>query len=456
MKHSFLLFLLLLLIFFSCTKEEGKAVAINQLHKDSLYVKVQLDSVNKVFGRDMVKAKKLLDEVKVFAESRKLKTVMPFITFKLGRYFYNTGEYDSALVYYNKTMLQASEQKNYKLQAAAYGSMGNLYYSRGEFIKAMEVYLKDLQLLEANNDKESIGAVTGNLGLVYGDLGNYKKAMEYQLKSLEIRKELKDTIGQAQTYGNLGTIYYAEGNKRKCLEYMLKSYNMHKALDNKQGMGITLGNIGELYRELNRPDSALHYMQRGLEMKLAVQDHIGIVSSYMGLGETKIALGKTEEGKNNLLKAKMLGEKLNARPELMKIYKKLSRVYSVEKDFEKAFNFYNQHIAIKDSLFDSEKISEVNKKEMEYEFDKKDAINKAELEKQKVIRNAAIAGVFFLIIFAFVVFRNFQLKKKANIELNRQKIIIEEKQKEILVDFIRGTNSENINCQSRFCKPNYS
>jgi serine phosphatase RsbU (regulator of sigma subunit) len=329
-------------------------------------------------------------------------------------------------------MVNAAVQKNLKIQATAYGSMGNIYYARGEYLKAMDVYIKDLKLLEMTGDKDAIGSVTGNLGLVYSEIGNYKKAMEHQLNSLKIRTELHDTVGMAQTYGNIGTLYYAEGDKRKCLEYMTLSYNMHKLKHNKQGMGITLGNIGEIYQELGNLDSAYTYMQRGLAMKEEVQDNIGIVSSYQGLGDIKISKGQWEEGKKFLLKAKSMAEQLDAKPELSKIYQKLTKAYEHEKDYEKAFNAFTTYTQIKDSLYNSDKIAEVNKKEIQFEFDKKEAATASELEKQKLLRNGFIVGGLLLLGFTFVVYRNFSNKKKANILLQHQKHIIEEKQKEIL------------------------
>jgi serine phosphatase RsbU (regulator of sigma subunit) len=69
---------------------------------------------------------------------------------------------------------------------------------------------------------------------------------------------------------------------------------------------------------------------------------------------------------------------------------------------------------------------------MTFEFEKKEALNKKELEKQKLIRNGIFYGAGLLLILVFLMYRNFRNKKKANLELSHQKHIIEEKQKEIL------------------------
>ncbi len=80
---------------------------------------------------------------------------------------------------------------------------------------------------------------------------------------------------------------------------------------------------------------------------------------------------------------------------------------------------------------------------MQYEFDKKDAATKLEQEKKEAVTQAesrkqqaiiwGICGFLLLVVaFAIFVYRSFLQKKKINIEITKQKHIIEEKQKEIL------------------------
>lgn len=81
--------------------------------------------------------------------------------------------------------------------------------------------------------------------------------------------------------------------------------------------------------------------------------------------------------------------------------------------------------------------------EMNYEFEKKEAAAKLEQEKKEAIAQAesrkqsiimySVCGILVL-VFAFAVYayRSYLQKQKANLEITRQKEIIEVKQKEIL------------------------
>lgn len=80
---------------------------------------------------------------------------------------------------------------------------------------------------------------------------------------------------------------------------------------------------------------------------------------------------------------------------------------------------------------------------MNYEFDKKEATSKLQQLKKEAILNSeskkqkiiiwAIGGVLILVIcFAIFIYRSYIQKQKANLEIIKQKHIIEEKQQEIL------------------------
>jgi hypothetical protein len=113
------------------------------------------------------------------------------------------------------------------------------------------------------------------------------------------------------------------------------------------------------------------------------------------------------------------------------------------KDFKNAFNYYKQYIALKDTLKNEENIKKITKASMEYEFAKKEAATKLEQEKKEAIAAAeskkqkviifSVCGILILVVlFGIYAFRSFLQKKKINIEISRQKQIIEEKQKEIV------------------------
>ncbi|MCE3229712.1 MAG: protein serine/threonine phosphatase [Bacteroidetes bacterium] len=424
--------LILLAFYFSRCKDPGSQTSPDSRVKDSLYIAQLVDTFTERTHYDINLAYSTLKEMERYVDSTHYERMVPKVYIHQGQYFYNTGEYDSAVVYYNKAIKRAHEIGNVKLEAAALGNLGNLMYGKGDFLSAMDAYMKDLKLLESINSKKGIASVTGNLGVIYIELKDFKKAKELLNKSLDMRIALKDSISIAQAYGNIGTVYYEEGDLQKCLEQQFKSYNIHKAIRNKTGMGITLGNIAEMFEDLGQLDSALIYGQKSVELHESQNDQRSLAFAYTTMGNIYMAKKQKKEAMDYLLKAKTIAEKLNSISNLKSIEQKLFDIYKEQGQFDQALISYKKFIAHRDTIFNTEKISEINKKEIQFEYDKKEALTKAELEEQKLIRNGAIAGGFFILIFLIIIIRNFMNKKKANVLLAEQKHIIEEKQKEIV------------------------
>jgi len=132
----------------------------------------------------------------------------------------------------------------------------------------------------------------------------------------------------------------------------------------------------------------------------------------------------------------------------------LSMLYTKTNRFQLALEHYRNSMSIKDTLFNIEKNSEVTRKEMNYEFDKKEAVaeavHKKELENQQAIANeksrkqsiitwSVIFGFILVATFAAFIFSSLRTtrKQKKIIELQKeqvekQKQIVENHQKEII------------------------
>ena len=111
---------------------------------------------------------------------------------------------------------------------------------------------------------------------------------------------------------------------------------------------------------------------------------------------------------------------------------------------------YELEIKMRDSVNTVENQNAIVKKELQYDYekkelkmkteqDKKDLLAKEELKQKEKERNYFIIGFAMVMILAGFIFRSYREKNKANEiitakkeEVEKQKEIIEEKQKEIL------------------------
>jgi hypothetical protein len=125
----------------------------------------------------------------------------------------------------------------------------------------------------------------------------------------------------------------------------------------------------------------------------------------------------------------------------------LANQYTENGKHKLAFTFYKEYIWLKDSMVNEQNTKKAYHAQMQYDFDKKtatDSIQNAEakkieeikfkqaIEQQKIYTYGGAAGFLIMVIVAGISFIAFRNKRKANLEIEKQKLIVEEKQKAVM------------------------
>jgi len=83
--------------------------------------------------------------------------------------------------------------------------LGIVYYNLGNYQKAINYYEKALAIAEEIGDSKNKGAIFSNLGLTYRDSGNYNKSISFFQKAIEIEKKIGVPFDISE--GNLADSY---------------------------------------------------------------------------------------------------------------------------------------------------------------------------------------------------------------------------------------------------------
>ncbi len=241
----------------------------------------------------------LLEKVKDKEEKSK-------ILGELGLIFYNLGELDTALEYYEKALKLNEELGRKEGIAVQLGNMGIIYEVKGELDNALEYHEKALKLDEELGRKEGIAKDLGNIGLAYQDKGELDKALEYYEKALKLDEELGIKKGIAAGLGNIGRIYKIKGELNKALEYHEKALKLDEELGRKEGIAAHLANIGLVYRDKGELDKALEYISRALEIFREMGSRIETARTLMNLGNIFALKGEKKRALDYYLEAQSL------------------------------------------------------------------------------------------------------------------------------------------------------
>jgi tetratricopeptide (TPR) repeat protein len=379
---------------------------------------------------------------------------MAFGYSNLGYIFHNKGNTDKALEYYLKSLEMGEKAKDKVAAANSLNNIAGIFENKGDILKAIEFYQKSLKYREEINEPKGVAMSLNNLANIYKRQGDMDKALDYYLKSLKIRETIGDKISTATSLNNLGTLYFLKKDFKTSRNYHYQSLKIREEIGDKKGIANSLANIGNIYIQQEKPDSALALFERSVKLSEELEDKKALAGVFCNMSR---AFSK----KNDFQRAKIYGEKSLElskgirNPENIKDASELLYIiYKKQNNISAALKMHELFIAMRDSINNKETRKASLRSQFKYEYEKKEtearAAAKAEKEKielaaheekkqQSIIIYSVISGLILLGIFSIFIFRSLQQNKRANKiisaqkhEVEEQKDLIEEKQKEIV------------------------
>lgn len=356
-------------------------------------------------------------------------------------------------------------------QALGYGNLGANYEEISDYPKALFYHFKALKIDESINHRRGIFRHLSNIGITYGVLGESKKALEYYLKSLAIARELNSIELEGTVYENIGSEYNQPGNRELALQYYTKALEIFKDLQDSGKIAVTLGNIGTVYNDLgddkfeNGLDpkdikdyrTAANYYKEAVVIYEGIEDKRGKSIVLGNLATAYIKLKKYNDAKQVLLQSLALAEEIHDLTGLMISHQNLSELYADLNDIKKSFEHYKKYIVAKDSIFNKENIKKNLEAEINYEFEKKEAAQKAENEKQvialeaenQIQRNARnfiiiLSLMLLLLITVGLIYFNNKKNLKVREQHSQQLILSQEKERQRISKELHDSIGQNI------------
>lgn len=382
----------------------------------------------------------------------------------LGLIHKNKGNYNLAIQNY-RAALHIFDSLGTKSRGVAntINNLGIVYSEKGDLPSAMEHYLKALKMFESIGDESDGYANTlSNIGNIYKDQKDYTKALEYFTRSKAALESISNqSVALANTLNNLGSVYVLKENDSAATHYFHKALKMQESMGEKtNGLTTSLTNLGKIMESQKKYSEAKAYFEEAMNIQREIGDKKGIANSLFYLGtlnltksKHKAALQQCQSSYQLAVELGLLETKRNACDCLYSAYEELGNT-------QEAYKYYKLYIQSRDSLINKENTREITQKAMRYEFDKiqyqdslqraekakrreleqreKDLKKEAEIQRQRIYSVAGGVGFVLMLGLAFVLFKGYKNKQKANEIISAQKAEVEqqkeavESQKEII------------------------
>ncbi len=337
---------------------------------------------------------------------------------------------DSAMLLANEAM-DISEKISWQTGIAlAYRQKGNVYYLLSDLLNAMDYFQKALRAGEPIHSKKFDASLFNNLANIYSDLKQYDKALDYYDKFYRNAKETNLTKQETIALINIGTVYTELGNFSKALEDFKKSLEIAEREKNERLIPFILNNIGITLNKKGDYQEALHYFQQSIQRAGGAGSENAKALGFEGIGKIYLHQGKYKEAENYAQKSLLLAQQTGSSEWQENAWQTLSDAYEKQHQYDKSLAAYKNYIAFRDSVSNEEKKSELTRKELQYEFEKKEALLKAghdkkeslaaaAINRQRLIKNTILSGVLILLLAAIWSFVFYKRKRDAE-ELRKE------------------------------------
>jgi tetratricopeptide (TPR) repeat protein len=336
------------------------------------------------------------------------------------------------------------------LQDLSYGYIhfhpdSSYYFGREEYLLAQG--LKDLRY-------EAISL--RNMSTSLAQMGNYPKALEFALKSLRICEQLKQPDDISRALRLINTIYYYQKDGKNCIAYAWKEMALNNGTKDPGVMENFYIELSGGYEMMNMKDSNLFYQLKALQTSLEMHDERNIAFNHENLADAYFDLNKDSEallnygmaipyfathhieegtcesalylariferrnrpdsaiwyGKQSLLVAKssmLTSRQSDASDFLAAFYKKRHQPDS-------ALEYLELSVALKDSLFNQEKVQEIENMTFDENNRQQELQDEKKKEHEASVRNLQLIAIaiFIPVFFLFVLFLG-RIKVKARL-----------------------------------------
>ncbi len=360
-----------------------------------------------------------------------------------GTFYAMQNKFEESFQYYEKAAAIAERINEQGLLESILQNSAIGYQQQSNYPKALEYYQKALSLAEKTHHESGAAYIYLNIGITYTSIDDEKRAEESYLKALELAKKLQLKNVETYSYANLASLYGELKNYEK--EY---EYSMNAAI-----LGEKMGDKGIQASSLARASIALAYQNKFSraemlnDQALSIADSSGqpynIYQAYANRGsiltmqkEYKKAIPYFEKAIHKLTDADLYTQ------EVGDVYNQLAESYEKTGDFPKALSAFKVAAKITDSVRGRDNVKKATELTLNYEFEKKQQLEKATQERKDAITEKTKTRQYFIIlilailvlaaiVITVVQIRSNKHKYKANLLLNRQKLKAENALKEL-------------------------
>jgi adenylate cyclase len=298
--------------------------------------------------------------------------------------------------------------------------VGINYAAQSYFPQALEYYFIAAKEFEKLNDIAGAAKVNLSIGLIYTNQEDYPRAFQYLQMALDGFKQIGNKNAESKVLNNIGNLFAKNEEHQWAIKYYSLALNINTELGDSNAMESSISNMGAMYFELGNFDKSFENFFRALNINQATGNKLFRATHLGGLGNNYLSIARDTNGV--WLKKYFNGNKIAALHEAQKYldsslvlynelgnlsdafeyYKYLSETQELLGDINGALVSYKNFVAARDSVHNEENVKRTLEMQLQFDYEKKEAIAREELRRHKLVRNGFIGGFGIMLVFAII------------------------------------------------------
>lgn len=335
--------------------------------------------------------------------------------------------------------------------------IGNLYYRIGLLKIAKKTYQEAEKLFaeaakqNEENALKGLGTIYGNYALIAKQQKQLDTAFYYSNKYSKLQEEIvKDTFQLALSHHTLGELYFIENKGRE----ELSIYHFKKAIDYLDNdaakekrqyhqfiafLPAMQAGLARVYSRQGKGKLANYYIDKSIENARRIKSGGAMIITHIVAADAYFEQGRYEEAKEAIDSIIAWATTRKMDTQLVEPLKLGIRIYSMQKNYEKAFEFTQRYLHIKNASQErSDELMIINELVLEKENEITIIQQEELIRKEQQLTNRLYYILFIVMLGTGVIL--FLLRQVRNknklIETYAEKIEKRDKTKEMMLSVI--------------------
>lgn len=305
----------------------------------------------------------------------------------------------------------------------AFASSAVVFSEQSDYARSLSDYQKALRLFTETGNRPMVSRVYNNISVIYKSMGNRKKALEYLHKAFALQRETGEQSA-AVTLMNIGVVHFEMGDREKAADCYRRAERLFGGTDNQRGLALLYNYWGDYYAKAGNVAKADGNYRRSVSISERMQNKFGASLALYNLGllyaseDPRKALAFALKSSDYAAQIGMLNQRYHSEKLASMLYEALGQP-------QKALVHYRKYVAFRDSILNQESARRFALAEMNFEYQKKEALLKEENKRQTQLLALSALAALLSAGLIVVLYNRRQVKRR----LTLQKEVAEYEQK---------------------------